>query len=306
MKYVFGPVPSRRLGFSLGVDILPYKTCSFDCIYCELGPTTCRTIAPTGQVSTEDVLAELETCLASPRQRIDWLTISGSGEPTLHPELGLLIQAIKKKYALPLALITNGSLFFDPSAVEKVQEADLLIPSLDTVDPEAFQVINRPHPELRIESIVEGLIQLGRLPGPRIWLEVLFLRGINDQPDQIEALCRVIEKINPEKVQLNTVVRPPVEAFARALDYRALEAIREIMGPRAEIIASPTVKADFQNEPLESEILALIARRPCTAEDLSRLTGFSPQQTRAQLKRLLDQGLIDGQVFNQKDFFLRR
>lgn len=306
MRYVFGPVPSRRLGFSLGVDILPYKTCSFDCIYCELGPTTCRTIAPTGQVAAEDVLAELETCLASPLHRIDYLTISGSGEPTLHPELGLLIQAIKKKYALPLALITNGSLFLDPSVVERVKGADLIIPSLDTVDPEAFQVINRPHPELRIDSIVEGLIRLGRLPGPRIWLEVLFLRGLNDQPAQIEALCRSIEKINPEKVQINTVVRPPVEAFARALDYRALEAIREIMGPRAEIIAPPTVKADFQNEMLESEILALIARRPCTAEDLSRLTGLSPQQTRTLLNRLLDQEQIDGQVFNRKNFFLRR
>jgi wyosine [tRNA(Phe)-imidazoG37] synthetase (radical SAM superfamily) len=306
MKYVFGPVPSRRLGFSLGVDILPYKTCSFDCIYCELGPTTCRTIALTEPVSIKDVLSEVDACLASPRQRIDWLTISGSGEPTLHPELGTLIRAIKKKYALPLALITNGSLFFDPAVVERVKEADLIIPSLDTVDPEAFQVINRPHPELRIASIVEGLIRLGRLASPRIWLEVLFLRGINDQPAQIEALCRAIEKINPEKVQINTVVRPPVESFARALDYRALEVIRNKMGSRAEIIAPPTAKVDRQNEMLESEILALVARRPCTAEDLSRLTGLSPQQTEALLHRLQGQQQIDRQVFNRKDFFLRR
>jgi wyosine [tRNA(Phe)-imidazoG37] synthetase (radical SAM superfamily) len=306
MRYVFGPVPSRRLGFSLGVDILPYKTCSFDCIYCELGPTTCRTIAPTGQISSADVLAELDARLASPRQRIDWLTISGSGEPTLHPELGHLIRAIKKKYALPLALITNGSLFFDPAIVERVQEADLIIPSLDAVDPEAFQAINRPHPELRIASIVEGLIRLGRLPGPRIWLEVLFLRGLNDQPAQIEALCRAIERINPEQVQLNTVVRPPVEAFARALDYRELEAIRGIMGPRAAIIAPPTVNAGIQIELLESEILALIARRPCTAEDLSRLTGLSPQRTGALLNRLLEQEQIACQLFDRKDFFFRR
>jgi len=306
MKYVFGPVPSRRLGFSLGVDLLPYKTCSFDCIYCELGPTTCRTLEPRDLIPPEAVLAELDDFLATTAQKIDYLTISGSGEPTLHPELGTLIQAIKKKYAPPLALITNGSLFFNPLILERVKEADLIIPSLDTVDPEAFQVINRPHPELRLEAIIEGLILLGQLPGPRIWLEVLFLRGLNDQPAQIEALSRTIEKINPEKVQINTVVRPPVEAFAQALDYRALEAIRGIMGPRAEIIAPPTVKADFQIEMLESEILGLVARRPCTAEDLSRLTGLSRQQTLDLLNRLLDQQKIAREVFNRNDFFLRR
>ena len=131
--------------------------------------------------------------------------------------MGSLIRTIRKKYPLPLALITNGSLFFDPSVLEQVKEADFIIPSLDTVDPEAFQVINRPHPELRIEAIVEGLIQLGWARGPRIWLEVLFLRGLNDQPDQIQALARAIEKIAPEKIQINTVIRPPVETFARAL-----------------------------------------------------------------------------------------
>ena len=137
-------------------------------------------------------------------------------------------------------------------------------------------------------------------------MEILFLRGLNDQPAQIEALSRTIEKINPEKVQINTVVRPPVEAFAQALDYRALETIRERIGPRAEIIAPPTVKADFQNEMLESEILGLLARRPCTEEDLSRLTGLSRQQTLDLLHRLLDQQKIAREVFNRNDFFLRR
>ena len=306
MKYIFGPVPSRRLGFSLGVDLLPNKTCSFDCIYCELGPTTCRTLELRDLIPPEAVLAELDDYLATTILKIDYLTISGSGEPTLHPELGHLIRAIKKKYTQPLALITNGSLFFDPRILERVKEADLIIPSLDTVDPEAFQVINRPHPELRLEAIIEGLILLGQLPGPRIWLEVLFLRGLNDQPAQIKALSRTIEKINPERVQINTVVRPPVEAFAQALDHRALEAIRGILGPRAEIIASPTVKADFQMEMLESEILGLVARRPSTAEDLSRLTGLSRQQTLDLLNRLLNQQKIARQGFNRNDFFIRR
>ncbi|RPH87731.1 MAG: hypothetical protein EHM75_04690 [Desulfobacteraceae bacterium] len=203
-------------------------------------------------------------------------------------------------------MITNGSLFFDPLILERVKEADLIIPSLDTVDPEAFQVINRPHPELRLAAIIEGLIHLGQLPGPRIWLEVLFLRGLNDQPAQIEALSRTIEQINPEKVQINTVVRPPVEAFAQALDYPALETIRGRLGPRAEIIAPPMVKTDFQKEMLESEILGLVARRPCTAEDLSRLTGLSRQRTLELLNRLLNEKKIVCEVFNQKDFFLSR
>ena len=150
MKVIFGPVPSRRLGWSLGLDLLPYKTCTYDCIYCELGPTTCRTVEPVVQIDVDRVLADLSSFLGSYPGKIDFLTISGSGEPTLHPELGTLIRAIKRKFSLPLALITNGSLLYKPEIRQRVNAVDLIIPSLDAVDPQTLATVNRPHPDLTL------------------------------------------------------------------------------------------------------------------------------------------------------------
>ncbi len=176
MKTIFGPVPSRRLGFSLGVDIIPYKTCSFDCIYCELGKTTCKTIEPVETVSPEAVLKELKEVLASSPLTIDYITLSGSGEPTLHPHLDLIIKEIKKIASAPVALITNSSLLFKDEILEKVLAADVIIPSLDAPDPAVFQTVNRPDPSLTFDQLIAGLINLGKCQGPRIWLEVLLLK----------------------------------------------------------------------------------------------------------------------------------
>ena len=166
MKTIFGPVPSRRLGFSLGVDIIPYKTCSFDCIYCELGKTTCKTIEPVGTVSPEAVLKELKEVLASSPLTIDYITLSGSGEPTLHPHLDLIIKGIKKISSAPVALITNSSLLFKDEILEKVLEADVIIPSLDAPDPAVYQTVNRPDPSLTFDQLIEGLINLGKARAP--------------------------------------------------------------------------------------------------------------------------------------------
>ncbi|MBA4392707.1 MAG: radical SAM protein, partial [Desulfobacca sp.] len=152
MKYIFGPVPSRRLGFSLGVDIIPYKTCSFDCIYCELGKTTLKTLKPVEMIPPEAVLKELEDVLAAPSLTIDYITVSGSGEPTLHPQLDLIIKEIRKMTSVPIALITNSSLLFKEEVLQRVLTADLVIPSLDAPDPGVFQTINRPDPSLTFDQ----------------------------------------------------------------------------------------------------------------------------------------------------------
>ncbi len=214
MKTIFGPVPSRRLGFSLGVDIIPYKTCSFDCIYCELGKTDCKTIEPVGVIQADAVLKELEGLLSASLFTLDYITVSGSGEPTLHPQLGLIIQEIKKMVSVPVALLTNGSLLFNDEVLERVLAADVVVPSLDASDEGGFQTVNRPHPSLTFDQLITGLINLGKSKGPRFWLEVLLLKGINESPEQIERFKNLIQKINPEKIQLNTVVRPPVENYA--------------------------------------------------------------------------------------------
>ncbi len=304
MKTIFGPVPSRRLGFSLGVDIIPYKTCSFDCIYCELGKTTCKTIEPVGTVSPEVVLRELAEVLASSPLTIDYITLSGSGEPTLHPHLDLIIKEIKKIASIPVALITNGSLLFKEEVLEKVLKADVIIPSLDAPDPAVFETVNRPDPSLTFDQLIAGLVSLGKLKGPRIWLEVLLLKGINDSPGHIEQFFNHIEKIKPEKIQLNTVVRPPVEGYAEPLSYAQLKEIQKVLGPRAEII-SPSSRENAQpiGSVIASEIRAMVARRPCTAEDIAQCLGLSLEETTHFLNELIQAKRVNYELFNQQGFY---
>jgi wyosine [tRNA(Phe)-imidazoG37] synthetase (radical SAM superfamily) len=304
MKTIFGPVPSRRLGFSLGVDIIPYKTCSFDCIYCELGKTDCKTIEPVGVIQPEAVLKELEGVLSSSPLTLDYVTISGSGEPTLHPQLGLIIQEIKKIARVPLALLTNGSLLFKEEVLERVLAADVIVPSLDAPDEMVFQAVNRPHPSLSFDQLIEGLIKLGKAKGPRVWLEVLLLRGINDSPEQIECFGKYIEKINPEKIHLNTVVRPPVENYAAPLAEDRLREIQKIWGLRAEIISGPPPDKVQANRIVEeSKICDLVARRPCTAEDIARFMGLSLEETIPLLNRLIEAKKIIYERFNRQSYY---
>jgi wyosine [tRNA(Phe)-imidazoG37] synthetase (radical SAM superfamily) len=304
MKTIFGPVPSRRLGFSLGVDIIPYKTCSFDCIYCELGKTTCKTIEPVETVSPEGVLKELKEILASSALTIDYITLSGSGEPTLHPHLDLIIKEIKKISSAPVALITNSSLLFKDEILEKVLKADVIIPSLDAPDQTVFETVNRPDPSLTFDQLIEGLINLGKSQGPRVWLEVLLLRGINDAQGQIEKFETYIEKIKPEKIQLNTVVRPPVEGYAKPLSYARLKEVQNFLGPRAEII-SPSSRENAQpiGSVIASEIRAMVARRPCTAEDIAQCLGLSLEETIHFLNELIQSKRVNYELFNQQGFY---
>jgi wyosine [tRNA(Phe)-imidazoG37] synthetase (radical SAM superfamily) len=304
MKTIFGPVPSRRLGFSLGVDIIPYKTCSFDCIYCELGKTVCKTIDPVDVVKPDAVLEELEQILSTSPLTLDYITVSGSGEPTLHPQLGLIIQEIRKMATVPVALLTNGSLLFNDEVLERVLAADVVVPSLDAPDPNVFETVNRPHPSLTFDQLIDGLINLGKSKGPRVWLEVLLLRGINDTPGQIERFKNWMKKINPEKIHLNTVVRPPVENYAAPLSEDQLIKIQKIWGPRAEIISGPAQdKVQTKSNLQESKICDLVARRPCTAEDIAQFLGLSLEETVPILNRLIQGENITYELFNRQGFY---
>ncbi len=304
MKTIFGPVPSRRLGFSLGVDIIPYKTCSFDCIYCELGKTDCKTVEPVAVIEPEAVLKELEQTLSAAPLTLDYITVSGSGEPTLHPQLGWILREIRKMARVPIALLTNGSLLFKEEVLERVLNADVVVPSLDAPDQRVFQIVNRPHPSLTFDQLIEGLVKLGESKGPRVWLEVLLIRGINDSPEQIKSFEEYIKLINPEKIQLNTVVRPPVEEYAAPLTDDQLKDIQEAWGPRAEIIARPSQdKVQAKSDLKESRICDLVARRPCTAEDIARFLGLSLDETAPLLNRLIQAKKITCELFNRQCFY---
>ncbi|MHC4693410.1 MAG: radical SAM protein, partial [Planctomycetota bacterium] len=204
-KYLYGPVTSRRLGLSLGVDIVPFKICTLDCIYCQLGGTTQKTTERAEYVSPEAVLAELRDTLARD-PKADFITIGGSGEPTLNSRLGDLIDGIKKITDIPVALLTNGTLFYRPDVRADCAKADVALPSLDAGDKRTFDKINHPHEDIVIENMISGLCAFRNEFAGQIWLEVFFIEEINTHAGHIAKIRDAVEKIRPDKVHLNTAV----------------------------------------------------------------------------------------------------
>jgi wyosine [tRNA(Phe)-imidazoG37] synthetase (radical SAM superfamily) len=287
VSHVYGPVPSRRLGFSLGVDILPHKTCSFDCVYCQLGRTRNKKVRRMRYFSLSRILAEVRHAVRSGR-RIDRITFSGSGEPTLNTRLGTIIREIKKITAIPVVVLTNSSLLGLSSVRRALRSADIVVPSLDAATAAGFRRVNRPHPSIRIENVIAGLEKFRGEFGGQIWLEVMLVKGVNDAPEDIAALKQAIARIRPDKVQLNTVVRPPAEAWAIPLGRRTLGSIRRELGGHAEVVADfrkrqrPSRTAD-----LRQDILAMVERRPVTVKDMALSLGCGVPEVRRKLRPLL-------------------
>lgn len=303
-KYIFGPVPSRRLGKSLGVDLVPYKTCPFDCIYCDVGRTTHKTISRGPFVSPEEIQKELELALFILDKKPDYITLSGSGEPTLNNNIGEIMRKIKEITLIPIAVLTNGSLLSMDKVRKDLQEADIVLPSLDAVTPALFEYINRPHSSLRIKEIISGLIQFRKQYRGQIWLEILFCRGVNDGKEEVKKLKEIIEKIQPDRVQLNTSVRPPAEEFAYPLTTTQLEEIRKKLGDKAEIIsefAAPL--GEVFDSVKDTEILSLIKRRPCTTEDISKALGLRLDEVVKHLDHLTKTGAIRYRMYEHRCYY---
>lgn len=269
-SYIYGPVPSRRLGRSLGVDLVPFKVCSYDCIYCQLGRTREKTIEQRPYIHARKILDQFDQKLKS-NIHADYITIAGSGEPTLNSEIGPIIRGIKKTSAIPVAVLTNGSLLWKKEIRESIMEADVIMPSLDAFDQNGFERINRPHPDIKFEDMLEGLICLGNEYAGEIWLETFVLEGINATEKDAKKFGNLIKKVNPKKVHINTAVRPAAETYANQVSQKDLAVFCECLGVNAEII-TPFI-ASKNNEKaeidLENNILALIARRPCTLDDIA-------------------------------------
>lgn len=290
--HIYGPVPSRRLGFSLGVDIVPYKTCSFNCIYCQLGPTARKTIKRQAYFPPSEILSQIKKKLDS-GQRIDYITFSGSGEPTLNTTIGDLIREIKKMTSVPVAVLTNSSLLHQKSVRIALMAADLAAPSLDAATQKIFHKTNRPHSSLNVAKIIAGLKKFRREFKGLIWLEVMLVKGVNDSPHHLRELKKIISEIRPEKIQLNTVVRPPSEKSARALSRKELEGIKKILGKSCEIIAAFDKKDQKPpSENLEKAILSLLERRPATLQDISASLGINRKAALKFLDSLLKEGRI--------------
>ena len=239
MKYIYGPVKSRRLGLSLGSTLTPCKICSFNCVYCQLGEAIGTTSERREYIPIQEIISELRVWLQNNSQEakdLDYITLSGSGEPTLNIKIGQLIAEIKKITAVPVAIITNASLLNIIAVRQALLEADLIIPSLDAVSPEVFIRIDRPEAGIKIEDIINGLMALRKEFKGKIWLEVMLVKGINDNLRHIKKLKDIIGKINPDKIQLNSPVRTTAQENILAVDKKKLEKFREILGDKCELI----------------------------------------------------------------------
>lgn len=291
-RHVFGPVPSRRLGRSLGVDVVPFKTCSYDCIYCQLGRTTNKTICRSEYTPTERILDEVKRKLADDSQP-DYITFSGSGEPTLHSSLGRLIEAIKEITTVPVAVLTNGSLLYDKQVQNDVRGADLVIPSLDVSDEIEFQRVNRPFVDVTFDKMVRGLIDFRTKYTGAIWLEVMLLRGVTDNESSVGKLVSFTEKINPEKIQLNTVARPPAEEYALAVSQEKMHCFAGMFGGKAEVIADFNPAMNSRSFSISrNEVYNLIKRRPCSLKDIAAGLSIHRNEAVKHTQHLLTEGLI--------------
>jgi len=288
-QYLYGPVPSRRLGRSLGVDLVPYKTCTYDCIYCQLGKTTHKTTARQDYVPAAGVLSELAEKLAA-GVACDYITLAGSGEPTLHASLEELICKIREMTDIPVAVITNGSLLYLPEVREALMRADLVVPSLDAGDAALFEYVNRPHPDVVFERMIEGLVTFGkRYPG-RLWMEVLLVSGVTGMASEVKKIAAWIEKIPAERIQLNTVNRPSYEDFACAVDPQQMKKLAGFFAGAVEIPenATPAVGAsETTSDTSDADICNLLARRPCTLEGVALGLSLHPHDAAKRLERLI-------------------
>jgi len=308
VKYVFGPVLSRRLGISLGLDLIPFKTCTLDCIYCECGRTTKKTTERKPYIKASHILDEVKQVLVK-AEKLDYITLGGSGEPTLNSEIGTLINEIKKISDIPVAVLTNGTLLHLKEVRKDLQHADLVIPSLDAVSPEVFKKIDRPAKGLDPGTIIDGLIQFRKEYKGKIWLEVFFVKGVNDSDEAVDGLIKTIRTIRPDKVQLNTIDRPPAEPTAMSEDIEGLRLIYERFRDNdihAEIIKPFEIKdapALADQKDVKRSVISLIKRRPETIRHISLFLGLQVPFVNKILRELEQEKKIKRIILKGETFY---
>jgi wyosine [tRNA(Phe)-imidazoG37] synthetase (radical SAM superfamily) len=307
-KYLFGPVPSRRLGMSLGVDLVPKKVCTLDCVYCEVGRTTKLTTTRKEYFQFEKIKNELiDYFLHNPDP--DYITLSGSGEPTLNSSLGEIIQFVKQeKPHIPVAVLTNGTLLFDEKVSASLQNADVVLPSLDAATLEVFKKINRPSGDIDFEKYLNGLIEFSQNFKGKIWLEVFILPDYNNYTEELDALKEIILKIKPDSVQLNTLDRPGTLSGLRGASQQELQSVLEYWNlENVQIIAAAPNRKNIQSyrNDIESVIMETILRRPCTLDDLAKMVGLHINEINKYLAILEDENKIES-VRQERGIFYQK
>jgi len=305
MRYVFGPVPSRRLGMSLGVDMIPYKTCTFDCVYCECGRTTVHEVTRRQHfASLAPVLDEISQVLKRGR-RLDYITLGGSGEPTLNVQCGELIREIRRITDVKVAVLTNGSLLTEREVFQDLLEADLVVPSLDAARQSPFERVNRPVTGLSIESIAEATAEFVKAFSGDVWLEVLLAEGLNDSEQDLDALVEAVGRIAPLQAQIGTVERPGTEDWARPVADKVLADFAARLGPQGTVIGSPERDAGGSSgSDISAAVLALVSRRPCTIDDIESSVGGKRPIILGKVRELEEAGEITKYIHKNETFYV--
>jgi len=286
------------------VDLVAYKTCSYDCVYCQLGRTTCKTTDRKEYVPVSEVLREVERKIESNVQA-DFITLSGSGEPTLHAGCGEIIQGIKKMTQIPVAVLTNGSLLWDPSVREDLLSADLVIPSLDAGESEIFIEVNQPDPSIDFNRMINGLIDFGASFKGQVWLEVFLLGGMTALEDEATKIAAQVQKIHLDRIQLNTVARPPAYDKALAVPEAEMSRLAKLFGDKAEVVADfGGVHEDKDFSVRREDVLDLLERRPCTLDDVSISLGIHRNEAVKHLNNLLKQSVVTAEQMGGKLFYV--
>lgn len=284
--YLFGPVPSRRFGRSMGVDLTPYKTCSLDCIFCQLGRTPKKTVVRAEYVPTEAVLAELKDWLKT-GGKADYITLSGSGEPTLHSRFGEVLEFIRANSAIPAVLLTNATLLYLPEVRAAASHADVVKVSLSAWDQVSYGWVNRPHPQLGFDELIEGQKAFRAQFKGQLWLEVFLIGGINSMPADVVKIAALAKEIGPDRIQINTAVRPPAEDYAMALSKEQMLALTHLFHPAAEIIAEFSTNHANDVQANQDTIFSMLQRRPCTAKQIAGVLGMHLNEVSKYLGKLM-------------------
>lgn len=301
MSHVFGPVPSRRLGRSLGVDLVPFKTCSYDCIYCQLGQTTNKTVERREWVPLNDVLKELKDKLAS---KPDYITLSGSGEPTLFSRLDELIAGIRSMTKVPIAVLTNGSLLWQEEVRRQLMDAHLVVPSLDAGSASMFRAVNRPHESISFDRMLEGLIDFREESYGEYWLEVFLLAGHTAVESEVSRITECVRRIKPDRVQLNTATRPTAENYAVMVDRARMADVAGRFEPPAEVIADYRgvhAQSDFRAG--RESVREMIQRRPCSLDDIANGLNMHRNEAIKYIEELNAEGVLTKRTAGGKVFY---
>lgn len=301
-RHLFGPVPSRRLGRSLGVDLTPFKTCTLDCIFCQLGHTTHRTLERKEYVPVTEITGEIRAWLTE-GGKADYVTLAGSGEPTLHDRFGEVLQFVHEETAIPTALLSNGTLFWRPEVRKAAQRADVVKLSLSAWDSVSFGHVNRPHPDLKLRKIVDGYRAFRDEFRGKLWIEVFLVWGTNSVWRDVEKIAALVNGLAADEIHLNTAVRPPAEEFAFAMPQKEMESLTGLFRPVAKVIAEFAAEKSAEVAATEDTILAMLKRRPCTAAQMAEVFGMHLNEVSKYVGKLSRTGRIKARNSGREAYY---